>query len=333
MKCVLKNFLVGFILFNVALFSSSTIAAASQDTITFADFSWESAQLHNRIAGFIIEKGWRRDVHYMFVQEVPGFLGLERGDLQLTMEAWVDNSAYWEKAKDRHKMISLGKNYPDAPQGWYVPAYVIEGDKERGIEPMMPDLRSVKDLSRYWEMFKYRETDEKGRFCNGPSGWVISVSNAKKLKAYGLDENFTNIYTGSAAALAATIAEAYEKGEPVLAYYWEPTPLLGMYDMTKLEEPPYDEKIWKETRGCAMPESRVLKIVNNKFLESDPEICDMLKHYHTSLKLTNETLGYMQRNSTTPEEAARWFLKEHKDLWSTWIKNPKIVKRISRSLK
>lgn len=32
-------------------------AAMEKKTIIFADFGWDSAQVHNRIAGFIIEKG------------------------------------------------------------------------------------------------------------------------------------------------------------------------------------------------------------------------------------------------------------------------------------
>lgn len=301
--------------------------------VTFADFSWESVQFHNRVAGFLIEKGWNREVGYTFVEEIPGFMGLERGDLQVAMEAWVDNSAsYWEKAEKRGRIVSLGKNYPDAPQGWYVPTYVIKGDEARDLKPMAPDLRSVKDLSRYWELFRDPEQKTKGRFCNGPSGWIVSVTNAKRLEAYGLDKTYVNFYTGSAAALAAAIAGAYEKGEPVLAYYWEPTPILGMYDMTKLEEPPYDEKVWNDTGACAFPKCRVLKVANLEFLEGAPEIRAMLERYHTSLQRTNEALAYMERNGVGPEKAARWFLKGHPDLWKAWVGNPDAVARISKAL-
>lgn len=301
--------------------------------ITFADFSWESAQFHNRLAGFLIEKGWNREVDYTFVEEIPGFMGLERGDLQIAMEAWVDNSAsYWEKAEKRGKVVTLGKNYPDAPQGWYVPTYVIEGDESRGIEPLAPGLKSVTDLPRYWEVFRDSEKKSKGRFNNGPSGWIVSVTNAKRLKSYGLDETFTNFYTGSSAALSTAIASAYEKGKPVLAYYWEPTPILGMYDMTKLEEPPYDPEVWDDTGACAFPKCRVLKVANKEFLDESPEIRVMLERYSTTLELTNEVLAYMKQNDMGPDKAVQWFLKQYPDLWRSWVLDPAAVARINNAL-
>ncbi len=313
--------------------AEKSFAQNGNGKITFADFSWESVQVHNRIAGFLIRHGWGREVEYMLVEEVPGFMGLERGDIQIAMEAWVDNAAsYWEEAIKRGMIISLGKNYPDAPQGWYVPTYIIEGDEERGIEPMAPDLKSVSDLPKYWELFKDPELKTKGRFNNGPSGWIISVINEKRLKAYGLDKTYRNFYTGSAAALASAIAGAYERGNPVLAYYWEPTPLLGMYDMTRLEEPPYDEKVWNDTGACEMPKCRVLKVANRDFLEENPEIEEMLKRYRTSLELTNEVLAYMKKNAVAPEDAAEWFLKSHPKLWRSWIADPKVQEKIARSL-
>jgi glycine betaine/proline transport system substrate-binding protein len=333
MKYFQRNILITLIVISVALFATVGISAAQTKPITFGDFTWDSVQFHNRVAGFLIENGWERDVNYMVVQEIPGFVGMERGDLQLAMEAWVDNSSYWDADRDEDKMVSLGKNYPDAPQGWYVPTYMIEGDEERGIEPMAPDLKSVKDLPRYWELFKNRDVNEKGKFYNGPSGWVISTINKKRLHEYGLEETFQNVYTGSAAALATAIAEAYEKGEAVLAYYWEPTPILGMYDMTKLEEPPYDPEVWKESRACAIPNCRVYKIANTTFLKENPTIKAMLERYKTTLALTNEALAYMKENNTGPEEAARWFLKEHPDLWKSWVKDPDRQERISKALK
>ena len=305
----------------------------SDNKVAFADFSWESAQFHNRVAGFLIGHGWGKDIDYTFVEEIPGFMGLERGDLQIAMEAWVDNSAsYWEKAQKRGKVVSLGKNYPDAPQGWYVPTYIIKGDKARGIEPTAPDLKSVTDLPKYWELFRDQEVKTKGRFNNGPSGWIISVTNAKRLKAYGLDKTFVNFYTGSGAALAASIAEAYEKGKAVLAYYWEPTPILGMYDMTKLQEPPYDEKIWDDTGACAIPKCRVFKIANLGFLKGNPGIKQMLERYSTTLELTNQALAYMKKNGATPEDTARWFLKGHSDLWESWVTDPGRQAKINSAL-
>ncbi len=72
---------------------SSPAFARDKEPVVFTDFSWDSAQFHNRVAGFILEHGFGRKVLYNFTEEMPGFLGLERGDFHLAMETWVDNSA------------------------------------------------------------------------------------------------------------------------------------------------------------------------------------------------------------------------------------------------
>lgn len=308
------------ILITTAICLPSNQLEAGTKEVIFTDFSWDSAQFHNRVAGYILEKGFDRNVRYSFTEEMPGFLGLERGDLDLAMETWVDNSiSFWDKAKKRGKILDLGKNYPDAPQGWYIPAYVVKGDPDRGIKPMAPDLRSVSDLPKYWKLFMDTENNEKGRFLNGPTGWPVSVKNTAKLKAYSLDKSYVNFYSGSAMALAVGITEAYEKGKPVLAYYWEPTPLLGKYDMIKLEEPSYDPEIWKNSGACAFPACRVLKTGNADFLREEPEIRTFIEAYSTSLELTSTALAKMDTDHMTHAEAAEWFLREHPDLWASWV--------------
>jgi len=64
----------------------------------------------------------------------------------------------------RGTAIDLGPNFPDSTQGWYVPTYVIKGDKERGIEPMAPDLKTVEDMPKYWELFQNPQIPGKRLF-------------------------------------------------------------------------------------------------------------------------------------------------------------------------
>ncbi|MGC9372173.1 MAG: ABC transporter substrate-binding protein [Thermovirgaceae bacterium] len=312
---------------------ATALPAAANDRVIFTDWSWESVQVHNRIAGYILEKGFDRDVHYAFSEEIPGVLGMERGDFHIAMEAWIDNApGLFDRAMKGGDIVNLGRNFPDAPQGWYVPTYVIQGDPERGIEPMAPDLKSVKDLPKYWEVFKDPEQDHKGRLYNGPSGWNVSVVNEKKIEAYGLEDTYVAFYSGSASALATAIASNYEKGNPVLAYYWEPTPIIGMYDMTKLEEPPYDPKVWDTTGGCGFPTCRVQIIANSKFIEANPEIEALLKRYETTLEQTNAALAYMQGNEADVMKGAIWFLKNYPEDWKAWVADEGKIKKIEKAL-
>ena len=67
----------------ITLYALSTmflgaIAAEAARPITFIDFSWDSVQVHNRIAGYIIVHGYGKKVDYMFAESLPGLMGIDR---------------------------------------------------------------------------------------------------------------------------------------------------------------------------------------------------------------------------------------------------------------
>lgn len=64
----------------------------------------------------------------------------------------------------------------------------------------------------------------------GSPGWEITEIMEKKVAAYGLDQYYNYFVSGSDAILNTAMTSAWDKQEPIVAYYWEPTWLLGMYD-------------------------------------------------------------------------------------------------------
>lgn len=291
--------------------------------LRFIDYSWDSVLVHNRIAGFVAEHGFGHEVDYLFADTLPGTFGLLRGDLDISMETWVDNvQESWDRGIADGSIIDLGPNFPNAPQGWYVPTYMIEGDPERGIEPMTPDLKSVDDLPRYWEVFRDPENPRKGRFYNGPTGWAASEINTLSLEGYGLDAYYDPFFPGSQAALDASIVRAYERGEPWFGYYWEPTGIMGRLDMTMLEEPPYTEACWDERTGdyaCGYPNVLVRIAVHHTVLDRAPDFVEFLRQYETELSHTNEAVAQMDDAGGDAQAAALWFLKEYEELWTQWL--------------
>ena len=305
------------VILTVLTVAGSTLAS---ETVVFGDFSWDSVQVHNRVAGYILEHGYGYEVDYKFGESIPIFLGLRRGDVDVTTEIWVDN--IYDAVKtglDRGEVISLGSNYPDSPQGWYVPTYVIEGDADRGIEAVAPDLRSVHDLPDYWELFKDPSDPRKGRFHNAPTGWVAHDINNAKVEAYGLTDTFNSFNTGSDAGLNSAIMRAYDRGEPIVVYNWEPNWVIGMLDMTLLEEPAFNEDQWREDFGTAYPATKVHVFINSGLAEKAPRAVSLLANYNTTLAHTNEVLAYMREEDASVEEAAIWFLDNYRDVWFTWI--------------
>ncbi len=325
-----KKMLIVVSLLGLILLPVSTSHASS---ITMVDFSWESVQVHNRIAGFILENAYDMEADYLFAESMPGLLGVERGDIDVVMECWIENfHEWWTKVGNTDIIHNSGKVFEDAPQGWYVPDYVIKGDKSRGIEPFAPDLKSVFDLKKYWKVFEEKSEPGKGRLYNGPSGWVAHTINKEKIKAYGLEDVLESFNPGSQTSLAAAISAAYEKGEPILAYGWEPTTIMGMYDMILLEEPPYDEEVWEENYGCGTDELICYIVLNGDFSRANPEVTKFFDKYQATINQTNKALAYMKKNDEGPEEAAIWFLNEYPEVWESWITGEGKILSVKRAL-
>lgn len=304
----------------------------SKKKLVFADAGWDSIRIHNAIAGFIIENGYGYETDVMTGSSPITIRGLRQGDIDIYMEVWTDNfPEVYQPGIESGEIEELSINFADNAQGLYVPTYVIKGDEERGIKPLAPDLKSVKDLPKYWKVFEDPDETGKGRIYGSPPNWAADEILRTKFETYSLDQNYTYFNPGSDTALNASIVAAIEKGEPWLGYYWEPTWIMGKYDMTLLEDEPFDEKKWEKGYACEFPGIKVAVAVNKDVLESAPEVVEFLKNYKTSTEITNKLLAYMQENDAEAEDAAKWFLKEYEDLWANWVPSD-IVEKVKSAL-
>lgn len=318
--------------------------AMAKKTIIFADYGWDSAQVHNRIAGIIIEKGLGYPIKFVQGETTmlnTALIQAKGGEApNINMESWTENwqehyddgLAKGKDPKSNQGFVNLGPNFPNSVQGWYVPRYVVEGDAKRGIKAMAPDLKSVADLSKHWKLFKDPEDPSKGRFHGCIPGWECAKVNEKKFKAYGILDNYNIMQPGSGPALAAAMETAYKRGKPWLGYYWGPTWVLGKLDMLQLEEPAFDQKIWDTTKACAYPSVKCDILVHKSLPKEAPEVTEFLKNYETTLDINNKFLAYMQDNKASTEDAAKWFLKEYEKLWTGWV-SADVVAKVKAALK
>jgi glycine betaine/proline transport system substrate-binding protein len=207
---------------------------------------------------------------------------------------------------------------------------VIKGDEKRGLKPMAPDLKTVKDLDKYKDLFKDPEEPGKGRIYGAIAGWQVDEILYKKYQVYGLDKNFTYMRPGSEGALSASIASAYEKGEPWVGYYWEPTWVTGKYDLTLLEDEEYSQDKWK-TGESEFPSTKVTVCINKDLSSKAPEVVKFLENYKTSSDITSEALAYMIENDASHEDTAKWFLRDKKDIWEKWVPE-NIAEKVNKAI-
>ena len=284
---------------------------AEKTTITFADVGWDSIKLNNALAGLVAE-----EVFGYTWQETPGSTPISHeallaGEVDVHMEEWTDNIATYQSDLEAGKFVELGINFNDNYQGFYIPRYVADA---------YPDLKTVQDLAKYPELFPDPEDPSKGIIYGGITGWAITEIMEKKVEAYGLDEYYNYFVSGSDAILNTAMTSAWDKQEPIVAYYWEPTWLLGMYDFVLLEDTPYDPETYQDGIG-ACPAVTVTVAVSNDFAASNPAYCEFLSNFSMPSALISEALAYMQeRGSSDYEDAARWLLTEsHPELIDQWL--------------
>lgn len=289
--------------------------AAKKPTIRINQWSWSSGEVQARIVGEIIKSAYGYPVEYQGGSSAMVVTGMRRGDLDFGVGTWTNNvGTPLNEGYIEGELIDLGQAYPNAPHGYYVPTFVIEGDEERGIEPMAPDLEYLSDLAKYWKVFKDPADPRKGRIYGVPSTWGLADEDPKLFKAVGIEDEFNKMDPGSQAGLVSAATGAYKKDNPVVFYYWEPTWLMGKYDFTRLK---FDEVV-KEKE--VYPLSNKVHIVANPSLaEKAPRVVNLLANYQVTLDQMNNTLAYMQETDASTREAAIWFLKNHRETWHTWF--------------
>ncbi|WP_248304559.1 ABC transporter substrate-binding protein [Breoghania sp. L-A4] len=326
----LFNVLAGLAL---ALPLTTMSAAAAEPTceidrpVVFAGLDWDSNAFHTALASYILEKGYGCATDVIPGSTIPLLNGMARGDIDVTMEIWPDNvTEALAKGTAAGQFQDLGINFPDATQAWFVPKYMVEGD-----DAPAKGLKKVSDLPKYKELFADPEEPGKGRFYNCIAGWGCEVINTKKLNAYGLLDDFVNFRPGTGGALAAVIESSIKRKKPIVFYYWGPTWVLGKIgdEVVALEEPAYDKEIWdklsaetdptKVTEATAYPLSKVHVYANSDFADKAPKLVEFLTAYETTNAMVSRALAYMQDTGGTADDAAQDFLKNSRDVWTTWV--------------
>lgn len=308
--------------------------------VVFAGLNWESGMFLTEVLRYVLEKGYDCRTDALPGNSVTMENALAQNDIQVFAEQWAGRSPVWREAEEAGKVFAVGEPVKGASEGWWVPEYVVKGDPQRGIEPLAPELRKVSDLPRYKALFRDPEDRYKGRFYNCPTGWTCETVNSQKLKAYGLLDSYTNFRTGAGPALDAAIASAYRRGEPILFYYWSPTPLMGRFKLIQLEEPPFSEESWATLSdprhpnpigGASLP-AKISIGVSRDLHDRAPELVGMFEQVEIPLPLLNQVLAEMGEQRRDVADMRTAFFRQQRAVWSRWVPD-EVAARIDASLK
>ena len=289
--------------------------ALPKQTIIFGDLNWPSALLQNRIAQYIVEKGYGYPTDVKFGATLPLIQGLKRGDTHVLMEVWLPNQEEaWKEALSEGKVISLGLSIGyDWQSAFVIPAYLQE---------QYPELDSVDDLKdqKFKNLFKTAETGDKARLVSCVKGWACEEVNAAQIIGYGLTNHVHIVNPGDGAALNANLYGAYERKEPWLGYQWGTSDPALLLDLVRLEEPKYSDQCWSTTKACAYEDATILIAANSDLQARAPEVIQMLQNWDFNHDILKRVVRWGAGNPDADTNAtALWWLKNNSDIWSQWV--------------
>ena len=279
-------------------------------TIVFADLNWDSAQIQNGIARYIVENGYGYETDALFGGTVPLFQGLLVGDIDVTMEIWLPNqNNVWEPALAAGRVVDVGKSLSDNWQSAFViPTYLAEAN---------PGLVSVQDLRDHLDVFTDKE-DGKAILWNCVATWNCATVNADQVVSYGLSDSLTLKDPGSQAGLFASLQGAYDKQEAWLGYMWGPSLPAAELDLTLLEEPACGSG-QAPNDGCEYPLAEIKIAVHPSMYDKAPDVITFLSNWDFTADADVAANAYKAETGVGFDELAVWFLKNQEATWTQWV--------------
>ena len=219
--------------------SAAPAEPVSGKPVVFADLNWQSALIQNRVAQYLVEKGYGYPTDVVFGATLPLFQGLRNGDVDVMLEIWLSNLPETRDAAIEAEEIALvGKILVgDWQSAFVIPAYLQE---------QYPGLDSVEDLkdANFKALFTTAETGGKARLVSCMIGWACESANSQQIAAYGLEGHVYIVNPGDGAAANADLYGAYERDEPWLGYQGGTNEPALVLELVRLEEPERDAALW-----------------------------------------------------------------------------------------
>lgn len=301
--------------------TAPAVSSGDKETIIFSDLNWASAEIQNRIAAYIVEKGYGYPIDLQSGDTVSLWQALVNGDTHITMEIWPAQ-AEWLEDIEEGTLVDLGNSLDQAWEAWVIPQYVKDEN---------PGLVSVTDIPEYADLFVTAESRGKARFVDCVPGWACEQVNSAKLDAYGLRDVIDVQNPGSGAGLFADLEGAYARGDAWLGYIWSPTPPTVALDLYRLEEAPYSDECWETDKACAYPPSDVLIMVHSSLAERAPDIVAFLEKWDFPASDQIAAENWASENNADSDGAAIWYLQNRRDAWSSFV-TAEVAERVDAAL-
>ena len=271
----------------VSALAATGVAAFAQAKPTikigFVD-GWSDSVATTNLAAAIIRSKLGYPVELVPLAAGIMWQGVARGDLDMTLSAWlpVTHEAYLTSFKD--KVQILGANYPGAKIGLIVPDYV--------------KATSLTDLNNF-------RADFDNRIVGIDAGAGVMRKTEEAIKAYGLD---MRLLPSSGPAMAAELDRSYRANKSIAVTGWIPHWMFAKYKLRFLADP-------KNIYGA---EEHVDSVINPALNTKAPAVVAFLKKFSWKPEEIGAVMLAVEGGSKADAAAEKW-MNDNAARVSSWL--------------
>ena len=309
----------------------------TSDEITIANMTWLSANVLAQVTHTILTKGYGCNAKLVPGDTVPTATSmLTKNRPHIAPELWISTaSSIWDKIKKKGNVYKASDIFASGgKEGWWIPDYVAKAN---------PGLKTIADLKKpeHAKLFVEAQSGGKGRIYGCPPGWGCEIISNNLYKAHGLKQaNYQLFSPGSGANLKASIARRVTRKQPIVAYYWGPTAVIGRYKLVRLGMPEYEAKKFTclTNKNCPNPEvtgwkpGEVGVAVVTALKKKAPNVAAFLAKLQVPNEVINQELAWGDSKKASVEEVTAHFFKNHEAVWAAWVPAD-VAARVKASLK
>jgi glycine betaine/proline transport system substrate-binding protein len=308
-----------------AVLTLASGATQAAESVKIGAPSWSGAQaIANLIKIVVVERiGGEAEL-------VPGnnatiFQAMDqgKGDIDVHPDVWLPNQENFTKEYvDGKGTVVLSENSYEGKQGFCVSKAFSEQN----------NVTSIFDLARP-EIAAMMDSDNngKGEIWIGAPGWASANVNEVKVRDYGLDA-FIEPIRAEQSVMMATVGDSIAKDQGYAFYCYAPHHVWSMFDIVRLEEPPYEAEKYVMVQPAEDPDwftkSKVmsedaLKNVQVAYSKSLVERSPAIAEFLANMQLDTDTVSGWNFEIAGKERDAAEVLKEwvnaNSDRVDSWL--------------
>lgn len=302
----------------VAVLSVLGNSYAARKHVVISEQSWTGSTVIVQVMKYVLEEKLHVPVKVTQLNGAVAWVGMDKGDVDVYPDLWESGeSAGIEKYVNEKKSCEIVLSYPDAPQAFFIPKYVVE---KYGI-------KTIEDLKGQEKIFDI-DSDGKGDLWGGPTSWKTNEICEIKNRDYGLDFHIMGVEQW---AWLATLKAAYAKKKPVIFYYWAPEWLFSQYELVAIREPAYEDTKWhyiqkspeKSNITCQFKPTNVWVGISKQLEKRVPNAYKMLNNWTMPIDEVSNLIAMVTDLPDNPKmnapAAAKKWVETHPEIVGKWL--------------